>query len=850
MSIEGRLRTAINPNRPRISTVQSRKNARGQKMLPALDNVVYPSLISTWKSFYDSISIFLTHNSETVSFRNSLSKKIVESDETFSEFNQNISRNCSNRKQSTSSSVSTPSKALISTALPFLRSFGELKNLILQISQNGTKSIQETVESSFAKILETYDTIKHSSDDLPSNDPIMKRIQTLTLILNPIKKSVISILRRQESSDGQGRLTTELRNYSRTINSAFRSEFSVLPLNAADMENLRTTAYNACSDIIYGMKSITMFEENISRVKKFMLEFERALERECRANGLSSYIGKSEEEPKKEMQKTVFSSASSSASMPNEVETFNINEFPKLSSLLTRLMSYVKEGGNNPSFLQDVVEQSIKMSEEIEKEMDGYDPNHVTHLEKQLFEIRETLNNKTDDTVFLELKSCMFESIETMRKKLNQPNVPLKGEEEIASTFSRLFEEFSSKFVEEDKTLESELQNLLNVKDKSLIIENIKEKLSLIDFYKNESEKYNNDLTKKIHERICIISQQMNIDLGENDVYTLDKISDYFSDYQEKVNKSEKASCHMISAVFGLDEPDNMNMNNTIFRVKQWKEKQEKLHRSYQDILSEAESRLQKHLSVSPSNKPITESMNSLLDLLDKSSNQQSYKKLSAIYNRIQSLNTDPGEASTLNAGSDYFTQINSMIDVVAEQMCKLQKSHKVLLSNVQECKNLVKALHTKLMRYCGVSEMEQDTSEFTFQDLIKETAELVDEMKEREESYVSDNFIRDAFGALSKDDPRSVILDRASRLQIIDFSLQSLQPFSAILEQALGNADTSSETWFSSMRSYTVALNAALNNVASSKINSTIFLLISRFISLISTLIPTISSHNSRVFN
>ena len=875
MNADPRKRASLNPKRPKIPNVKSHQNTHHSKFsLPRLDHDSGPNLKGAWKSLSDAMSIFLTHNSDTVSFHGALSQAMTDADSFFYEFYANIYRNLSSRKQSTQTSVVTPSRALVSSALPFFRAFDDLKKVIIQVSDSGTKSIEETVEAAFADITNTYDSIKQIAADAPSNDPIMKKVQTLTLLIAPIKVSVMQILRKKESVDSQSRLTTELRNYSRTINAAFRNEFSVLMINAGEMESLRSKAYNACSDIIYGMKSITLFDENINRVKKFVSEFDNVLEKECRMNGLINYIGKNQESNQKEEQNIQPIQSYNSSIIPplkevKEVETFDIQNINKLSELITKLLNYVNEGGQNQEFLKNSLSECLNKAQIIEKELEKYGSDQFSLLERQLLETREKLNKNQDDSLLQVYKQTLSQGIETLTQNLqdgtastsSSTSFKYKGEEDLCPIFNNLLTETTSilqkerEYNKQSKFFQREIADLLKLQTTNIddIKSSLKEKMQMFNYLQEEHEKYNNAMTQKLHERICIIAQEVNVDIGngEDDVETLDKITDQLQKLQENNSNFEKDACLMLIKLFELDNnKQNYKINNLVFQIKTWYEKEKKLLQNYQECLSDTETRLMNYLGISPSNQPITQSISNLLNQLEQSPTLQSYKKLSSLYNRIQSLNQEQGEAKTLNAGSDYFDQINAIIDQISVQIFNMQKENKTIIKNTSEYRNNIQAIHTKLMHYLNIGDIDSDKndcSELTLSELITETSELVDEMHEKHQTYVSDDFIKSAFKARNTDDPRSVLMDRSSRLEILEFSIQCLQPFSSILEKALNSSDIGSESWINNLRGYVVSLNEQLNGIASTKINSTIFLFISRFTSLLSSIVPAVSPLSSR---
>ncbi|EAY06610.1 hypothetical protein TVAG_056040 [Trichomonas vaginalis G3] len=801
MSYEPRLRTSTGPRRSKITPLQSGNHSKSVKGLPPIDNENTPTLKQAFKGVIDAVSIFLTHNSETVSFHSSLSKQITEIDGLFGEFHANLSRTTNSKRQS-QSSTNTPAKSLVSAALPFFRSFEALKSIISQISSTGTKSIEETVEASFSCINETLNYVRIKSDDCGSIDPIIKRLQTMSMILSPIKTSVIQILRKQESPESQGRLTTELRNYSRTINSAFRNEFSTLQINANEVEALRLKAYNACSDIIYGMKSILLFEEDISRVLKYIQDFEQVLEKEAKRNGLYHYLGPQ----KPENQETVLE--------------FNISKYPDLSDLLRRLCAYIRDGGEDKKFIVQVLEISSAKAVLFEEEDIESMKKRIVDLEKSITQMKakEKTSNLNND-FSNKLRSTVMQSIDMMKMKANQMDVHVIDDNEIIPTFNNLLNQIleeQPKKVEmpKDTEFEKEIMNLFAAKSHREVIEKVHKIQHRNEYLESEYEKFSNAQTQKLRDRICLLSQSLGVQVSDSDVETIDKISDYVERQKEDHQK-----------IANLFQIDGELIYNGV----------ESIYSSYKSILTKAEQKLKDYLNMTPECDSLTQSVSNMLDKLDSVDKSTSYKTLNQVYSSLLPLAGIHNAPTILHAGKNYISQFEMLIEAISQKISPNQNS---------KLTSAVKQLHQKIGNASNQINTESDGELI---DLIEESLKNFDIIVEKLRNSITDGFVRKTFKAKESEEPLSILMDRAARLEILESSLVTVRPLTEILERSLGTLEIGSDKWFTTLRENVVEMNNALNNIASSKINSTIFLLLSRFISLLSSIVPVISPTNSR---
>lgn len=806
MSLEPRLRTATGARRSKVKSLQSGNFSKSVKGLPPIDNDNTPTLKQAFKSLIDSVSIFLTHNSETVSFHSALSKQITEIDGLFGEFHSCLSRLGNPKRQSQSSST-TPAKSLVAAALPFFRSFETLKSVISQIMTTGTKSIEETVEASFSIINDTMNVIRLKADDCGTIDPIIKRLQTMTMILAPIKTSVFQIIRKQESMESQGRLTTELRNYSRTINSAFRNEFSTLQINANEIEALRLKAYNACSDIIYGMKSILLFEEDINRVTKYQQEFENVLDKESKKNGLYHYLGSEKND------------------QPDKVPEFNIAKYATISELLRRTTGYIRDGGEDKKFLIQILDIAATKADEFDEENIEATKNRVADLERSLAQIKSREKIQRENLEILtQYRAALIQSIDLMKLKANDTEIHIIEDKDIVPRFNQLLSDLIERAEKEpepkkvempkDSEFEKEIKALFPSKNHRECIDKIKKMQQRFNYLESEFEKFSNAQTQKLHDRICLLAQSLGAEVVDSDVETVDKISDFVEQMKDDHEKIKKL----------------FNVEGAVINTKV-----ESIYQSYKSTLIKTDAKLRDFLNTNPEIESLTESISILLEKLDVVGQSASYKTLNQVYATLHGLANVPNTPTILHAGKNYISQFEVLFEGI---------SQKISLNQSSKLKNSVKQLHQKIASTANIIDAHSDSD---LQDLIDQCNKYFDIVAENVRKAITEAFVRKTFKAKESEEPLSILMDRASRLEVLEGSLVAVRPLADVLERSLGTLEIGSDKWFSTLRENVAEMNKVLNNIASSKVNSTIFLLLSRFISLLSSVVPVISPTNSR---
>lgn len=806
---------------------RTRNNAQTQlvnSVKQVVDKDILSSFRQSYRSLFESISVFLTHNNETISFHDTISERLKLFDETFKEFSAVLGKVNPRKLFSAQTSVPTPTRTLVNDALPFFRAWLSLTEIFDEVNMGGCASISDQVEQHFSVIGNIINNCMVYAEDSPVRCQVMKKGKMLNSQMERIKADVLKILYKNDHNinddHGVSSTTTELRNFSRSINSTFRNEFSFLKVNVNELESMRNTAFNLCSNIIYGIKATKMFDSDIEKVQKNISDFQSVLEALAMKYNLSIFIN-------------------SSGKTTTE---FNTDDIKSIDEMLQKTIKYIQDGGLDPLFLikvLDIIKNKVTFLQNEVQLLNDLNPSDLAQKLKaseekiKIYEIERrsyidsNITAKTPD-----YKQCLYDTINSLRARVDplaNEKLKVKSEDDIIPTFKALMDLALESPIRDQHTKENQyLYTLLKVDTDDDVFSMVSKLLKCYDDHVATFESL-----KPINDKLGLEDNYETIEDNCSAILTevsklvqnanLDTLNNFMSD---------------ISKIFKINSAQSPT--KILIQVSEINRKNESIIQNYEIGLREIESRLIEVMKVSKSQKPPLPAILDLVDNLGNSKNNFSsgYSNLAGLYTKLQVL-VGVIQPIALNAGSEYFDQINPLVerlDSLISENIRVIRHHK---KDLKESVAYFLALEKKLSSILQVpSEFESaNEDEIHISRVAAYVCKLADKISG---DFIDSREIRDVFN--KQGEPKVILNEISKQVQSIESSLVPTTDFIKYIDKTLEDiASANNIMVFTNVTNLSHNMHKILNEVAASSINSTMFMLMSRMATLTSALVSYI---------
>jgi len=799
-----RLRTANVKRRPKV-VLQPQigfSTRVSSKSLPIISSVQQNSrLQSLFQTVLECASNFLTHNIESVSFYSTISSQIGLIEKAFNDFFSNLSRGSYLPEKFKLNPQGNSCKPLRDTAEAFFVEWKKFEDQIGIVKESGVLPILENMEKNFQIIEETLKAVSDLMVEFPANDYRLKKCKSLSESIVFMHSSVKALVSKELGKENHGRLTSEMRLFSRTLNSAFRNEFSTLIRTPSDNDNVRNKAFNSCSDIIYAMKAMIVFDTDVENLIRRIDAFKKLLDTIAQIYGLS-FINENEIE---------FSN--NGQGFPNSI---------KLSEAIENCHKLISRGKYSQEEMDSLFEELVLRAQKLENENET-----KTNLKTDIFQIESNDFQDLIENSIVEMSDIVGSSI------------PRFGEMDTNETI-RLYNDLFQKSINKKNILVlSEIMKAFSVKQ-------IDELLLKITEFSKYQEKFAEETQ---NNTILAIINGCNIDADISTELSVDVCCNMINSQLEDARNEQSNKIILLSKQ--LNELFKTNMDDplpdqikSVFKL--YNSKQTSLN-VFQESSNRIEQRLRMILNIEKSGEPVLSQIDSYIDIIKAKIEQTitdspSYKTLSQIYTRILRVSGQNSNIN-LNVGSDYLVQINSALDKAEESLQSCQKSQRKFQKDNISTKAMLEMIEKKLSRFLKIPVSQPDQAR-DIQDIlatILAICDSLDKQAERTGSLSRSDLVFIIGDEKRLENPLQFIQQLFNQNAVFQNSIQCLQEINEIFDNIIRSMDSKNEK-FSTITDQSQALQRKYNSIAPQKIDATVFTTISRFVAILSSLIPLVS--------
>ncbi|OHT17042.1 hypothetical protein TRFO_12751 [Tritrichomonas foetus] len=869
------------------------------KTLPHLnysepDQIMF--LKSAYEDFSGAVTRFLKTASTDVSYKDSLKMRITDTDWNFNVFYTSLQKQ-NNILMQTRYNNNTPIRGnFISATESFTSDLKRLIDLLSSIQSTGAKDIVTSLKVNFATVNDKLDiVITHPSKYASMHDPTIPLAKCLQTQALKMKNFILQVYDNPDIQN-QHQILIDMRKFSNDLNNAFTGQFTNCCYGLIENEKIRAISMAACNDLLHGMRSLIMFK---SQMSDSFIEFEKF---RAHINPILGNFGlpildddffasplEEEEDNNEEKHKRP-----------------ELNESMTLKEILSISYKWLKKGCTDNDFFEHFYKVTHEKAKSIERsETDLLTKvsdlqiqnveliSQIKSLDMQNKKLEKSILAGGENSVVEEYYKCMMHISQRLKKYLNDKTefVPIDSKhlvEHIISIVDSLFERrcptcvalenainkakanlkpiitFDSdiptvaKFVcDEYLRLKEDYQKITNDfysigsgydSSVKMIAEILKEFPAadpnnkdpcneIINQIRIERESHKAQIAheqkmadKRLHARDVEISKKFALMFG---TYHQQPIFDQFETHEEEIKREKAVTEH------------------------------------YLNIIKDTERVISKFLCFNVRNRDTLEVVPILLEKLENYVNPLEEKVKTLELSQVRGLrNINEIEKKVLAILGREIVDHKESFDEAVESLTSIVDNIAIIVDEVERNKRLKKwmssNIHTKLelidnklCTYLHAEEVEDiENAEITI--IISRISNFVDQVikmaSENEPTPVGAvNEICDKILSTIKEtnhvDPLKYLPEVVYNYQIYYDSIEATKPFAEILntashifEKKVSSLAPGTEE-YKSLRKEIYKLHNELNEIRLSKVHSALFLVLSRFVALLSAFLSTLST-------
>lgn len=881
-----------NGSAPQRSPYLSSQPSTG-KILPSLstsdDAFSASSLLYHFTAARDSMAQFASHLNNSVKFRQQINNILSDTDHYFQNFYIHVQKLCGSAPSSVSrySSLVSVSSALCTALKPFHEDWFKLQDIMDEAREYGSKSISESIIANFLAIKENIEFIQQCETKTSAfHDPIVRATRPLLHQCAILQKAIFGVISHPDNMIKHKQVSNDLRGFSRSLNSAFQSEFTHVSLSPTDLEKIRSLVFTSCNDIIEGERAAIMFETDISKadsdnerfhdvIQKFVDKYGVPISfiREKNSKSRSSSNDEFEIQESVENESVSFDTTMSIEELLNAASIFNDEKMSSFVSVLKeKIKTHIESIENEKATLQNDLENIQLKNAQLQA------------VNRNLKEMKTPVN--TDNGNNEELEKCLRHIVKKLRIQLKEKSLDIAALTtqqmmENAIRMSDALEDQTCQMCHEHELIEEQCKDILvpivgidtglgtisiHVKD---IIEQLKMKIKNLENDIRVSNQNKNEMDASISKLMRFFDQKNDctVDFADS---IISKVEKERKSFNSQLAKSQDEIRKKLGEMFNTCS--NESLEEQMRSIKEEIEDCKKYQVSLQQLARETEERLQNYLQVNQSNMPIVKSVQSLLTQLENSTTpvndiitkmeaekKKFIKELQEIIHRLNtSLKHDIDKTQGPRSVSSYLDELSRLIEELEEKIESAERAERKRYTKFIKDRAAIEMIDWKLQRFLGLEETELKVLELNT--ILKRIDDFVEQIthKSTNDGEISSNEINkmfesilrfDAFSQTNKNDPRVYIPEISANYQMLAESITALSPFAQILNNIFKQFDCKIASFnpatesFTFIRDQIYQLHNVINTVGPSKMHSLLFLVLSRFVALLSSFLSTLSS-------
>ncbi|EAY17839.1 hypothetical protein TVAG_010630 [Trichomonas vaginalis G3] len=850
---------------------------------------IFPSpresnVLSDFKNNYqimmNNVASFLSHNNTTSEFRSQFNLMINEMDALYNTFIINLPRTSSSALKSARSAKSQNGDKFLQSFLPFLKQFAVFSKAMRKIRQSGNDPIHEAIDMHFTIVSDCLETIRKNSTSVTGiHDAAVRKSKTLkNQLMNLKRKSILIIQEGQDTT----KITTDIRNFSRVLNDSFTSEFAESPLGPTALEKLRSDSYTSCCAIIHSVREAGMFDSHSSQMFEAYDNFRYAIQSLLDKNGVEKNLGELVDCDTEDIEQITIR-FNRDASLPeilqkgtevfedkkvlefieiiHDKSTAIINENDELKKKISEyenIRKEIKQARAEKEAACKIAEDSKREYEEMKKildennkKMEEYDKNAGadTQFRRALTEsiphIASFLNEdvpemETDRKILIAFRNLLkgvlgqkcqrcVQFLERERRLVETMTAYIEPDEDIEkmmSTFVKIFRENQMNL--KSRSMECSQANILIGSQresffKILALFNVSQSKAVdIGEYTYNTVKENLDQMKRSMDGIADQKSSAQQEFVADLMKRLKSILE--------TEQTESIESYLDQIENNLRQAEQDRLNNKVFlnsvseRLYQIIKKEKKTNPIIQNEVNDALDDVQDYINNIESIPKEKETVNVVDYALIAD-------KLSKILEKEVDRNNEDAVLQAVDEINNDLTSTKKKLKTTSNETVKYK----------EEIVEIVKKLQNFLNQPSNVPEDLEKLVE-SADILIKQ---LLAQRKDMKLSDITKMFepIFQYMQSASQTDPFSFIPEFVSEFEMIEGSVQSLKPFALILNNIFTNFDCQFSSFDPKSQSYNYLkgqlnqLHQTLNSMSAAKTHNLIFLILSRFVTFISSI-------------
>ena len=843
------------------------------------DSSALTNFKSAYQTLMNCVASFLSHNNTTTEFREVFNKIIKTMDENMNKFI------LATPKYPSESNDKKNEKYFLKRFLPFLHQFWTFSKYIKQIKEAGDNPIHEAIDMHFQIITDGLNSVRQSSTSVTGmHDPIVRRAKALQSQMMNLKRVSINVI--QESKDST-KITTEIRAFSRLLNTAFSTEFSASPLGPTNLEKLRSECYTSCCSIIHSIREAKLFKEHSAAMIVSYDNFKEAIETLLEKNGVTQRIGElcGEEEEEEDVVyrfdrnltlQELIEKGREAFPDPKMHDYFELLEIASNNALsqIETLNGKIEEFKNiKKEKKQAEIERDAakKFQDELQKENEEL----KILMDENNKKMAEYDKNAGRDTQY---KKAVVEVLPLIASYLNEEIRTPTLDKSIISYFKNLMNNmFSQKCQRCVQFLkrESQIQDMIGeyIEAKPDVIETVQEVISQLNENKRAVKTKTQELItlnqqlgsmREGYSKILsmfTVTQNKTVDIGE---FTYQTIKDELDRIKEETNNllNQKTTAQQefvadlmkrLKQILGTEE--TTSIEDYLFRIetKMSESTQKEINNNL--FINRVSNKLHTMMKMQKNNGiPLEEGLLKVLDLLSEriqkleegqkpANNEEAKIEVKADYSRIgEKLNKLLQSNEKIETENDVLTKIDNISNMIYD-MKKKHDNSALESENLRKC---IKSVANSISQYLNNEEIKLMNEG---NELIDTALRLAKELSKKKVTITIDDInklfkpIIETLKVTSKDDPFTYIPEFVDEYNMMLNSITELKPFATVLNNIFTNFDCQFSNFdpqsqkYQYFKSQVLQMHDSLNQMSAAKTHNLIFLILSRFVTLISSI-------------
>jgi hypothetical protein len=156
-----------------------------------------------------------------------------------------------------------------------LKAWQQLALGLLRVAKTTPPVIRQSTETQFAVVDASLEVVGHGSTNI--HDSAYRTFKALSAQSEALKEATMRFLEKTDQGDVLKRIDSDLKGFSRSLNEGFSREFGQCGISQPEIVRLRTRAYTACCDVIGQLKTACVFDGDVARLIGRIGDFQDAL---------------------------------------------------------------------------------------------------------------------------------------------------------------------------------------------------------------------------------------------------------------------------------------------------------------------------------------------------------------------------------------------------------------------------------------------------------------------------------------------------------------------------------------------------------------------------------------------